>query len=206
MASHVATARRLLSANPALQRAAVVAAKGAAAAAAGGVGLALGLREVKKMLQHETPIDFWKEVSVDVRRSVSASRSSASTASASVPDLCARNALNEEDFWGAASRLRPLELQLEELHAQGLTRADLRRKEDELVKERSYFDPNLLARERATMFGRRLTSDAQGVDIGVLVPTYLPASTSKAGRKLERKLKHVHETFVPSQAMQVHLT
>ena len=72
--------------------------------------------------------------------------------------------------------------------------------ENNAVRTTSYNRPDIVCR------GRRLTSDAQGVDIGVLVPTYLPASTSKAGRKLERKLKHVHETFVPSQAMQVHLT
>eukprot|EP00435_Cladocopium_sp_Y103_P052072 s69_g16.t1 len=107
----------------------------------------------------------------------------AKAAAANVRDLCARNQIKEEDFWAAAQRLRPVELQLEELHALQLPKAQLKEKEDQLAskwkdglvpKEKGYFDPQLLALDRATLFGRRLTSDAQGVDIGVLVPPYLP--------------------------------
>ncbi|CAK9015113.1 unnamed protein product [Durusdinium trenchii] len=158
--------QRWLEANPVVKRSAIIAAKGVVGASAGAVGLAL---------QYETPVDVWREASLDVRSS--GASSSAASALASVRSVCARNQIQEEDFWAAAKRLRPVEQQLEELHALGLPKDKLHAREDELAakwKEKGYFDPKRLAIDRATLFGRRLTSDAQGVDIGLLVPPYLP--------------------------------
>jgi len=169
-------------AKPIVRRVSILGAKGTAGISAGVVGLALGLREAKRTLQYDAPIDFWKEASIEVR--TSAVDAVSSSAVASIPDLCARNQIKEADFWAAARRLRPVEFQLQELHASGIPKDKLRGKEDELAakwKEKGYFDPQFLAIDRATLFGRRLTSDAQGVDIGVLVPPYLPLTGTGAG-------------------------
>eukprot|EP00438_Fugacium_kawagutii_P031310 Skav215334 [mRNA] locus=scaffold1391:139181:150355:- [translate_table: standard] len=136
--------------------------------------------------------------------------------------LAVRNQIKEEDFWSAARHLRPVELQLQELHALGLPKDELRQKEDQLatqwkdsgaggnralVEEKGYFDPQLLSLDRATLFGpvrsqlqlfdgfrpgRRLTSDAQGVDIGVLVPPYLPRKEPGAGKVVPHGLTVGH--------------
>eukprot|EP00913_Durusdinium_trenchii_P018940 g17798.t1 len=118
-------------ANPVVKRSAIIAAKGVVGASAGAVGLALGLREAKRTLQYETPVDVWREASLDVRSS--GASSSAASALASVRSVCARNQIQEEDFWAAAKRLRPVEQQLEELHALGLPKDKLHAREDELA-------------------------------------------------------------------------
>eukprot|EP00931_Biecheleriopsis_adriatica_P064244 TRINITY_DN39055_c0_g1_i1.p1 TRINITY_DN39055_c0_g1~~TRINITY_DN39055_c0_g1_i1.p1 ORF type:complete len:509 (-),score=96.62 TRINITY_DN39055_c0_g1_i1:36-1562(-) len=180
-------------ASPGFKHAATIAGKASAGILAAGAGLAIGLREAKRALRYETPVDLWSQASFDVRRSTAGTPESAAAASAlaALPGLCARAGISEEDFWAAARRLSPVEIQLEELHesfvadakgASKLSPADRHTKEDELVatwKELGYFDQNVLMRDRANTFGRRLTSDAQGVDIGVLVPPYL---SSNAGR------------------------
>eukprot|EP00933_Yihiella_yeosuensis_P048035 TRINITY_DN4403_c4_g1_i1.p1 TRINITY_DN4403_c4_g1~~TRINITY_DN4403_c4_g1_i1.p1 ORF type:complete len:488 (+),score=88.35 TRINITY_DN4403_c4_g1_i1:88-1551(+) len=175
--------KRLL-ATPQARRIAQVAAKGAAGTCAAAVGLGFGFRELKQRRKQEVPIDFWSEVSFDVR-GTSSSNVAAKSASAAVPALCERNGIAQEHFWAAASRLRPVEYELQKLHegTPATSSASLKAQEDKLAADwlaKGYFEASSLQKERATLFGRRLTSDAQGVDIGVLVPPYL---ISQAGSK-----------------------
>jgi len=59
-----------------------------------------------------------------------------------------------------------------------MSQAELRSREDALVskwKEQGFFDPKELSKDRSNVFGRRLTSDAQGADIRVVAPPCLAA-------------------------------
>merc|ERR550532_2961194 len=89
--------------------------------------------------------------------------------------LEARGGFTMADFQAAARRLRPVELQLQELQEArdpGQTQEQQESLEAALVERwraRGYFQEG----DTAGSFGRRLTSDAQGVDIGVQVPPCL---------------------------------
>mmetsp|Transcript_92996 Transcript_92996/g.250978 ORF Transcript_92996/g.250978 Transcript_92996/m.250978 type:complete len:450 (+) Transcript_92996:68-1417(+) len=171
MASRRNSAWKRFLASPKAQRVAVTAGKVAAGCAAAGCGLALGLRELKRS---QKPVDMWSEVTFDLRNR--ADRRGLEQGGPS-KQLCSLGGFSADEFWAAARRLRPVELQLQELEEE--TRGGASGSSGEALVERwraaGYF---MKEPSRAELFGRRLTSDGQGVDIGVLVPPYL---TSEVG-------------------------
>lgn len=166
--------------EPRVRRVAVVAGKAAAGTAAAGAGLALGLRETKRALGAREPVDIWQEASFELgpRPPATAARA----LGAALARLSASGGFTVTDFQAAARRLRPVELEFEEFLEQFPSAAnskaasssqDRAAAETAMVqrwKERGYFDAGDV---RTGSFGRRLTSDAQGVDIGSPVPPYL---------------------------------
>eukprot|EP00405_Crypthecodinium_cohnii_P036704 CAMPEP_0206545916 /NCGR_PEP_ID=MMETSP0325_2-20121206/12407_1 /ASSEMBLY_ACC=CAM_ASM_000347 /TAXON_ID=2866 /ORGANISM="Crypthecodinium cohnii, Strain Seligo" /LENGTH=452 /DNA_ID=CAMNT_0054044965 /DNA_START=97 /DNA_END=1455 /DNA_ORIENTATION=+ len=133
---------------------------------AAGCGLALGLKQLKTGLNYQEPKDIWPEVSFDLRKKFAKPQGGPSKA------LCDLGGFSLDEFWEAASRLRPVELELEEARegpepSKATSELMARWKESGIITKTAQEPP------RADLFGRRLTSDAQGVDIGVLVPPYL---------------------------------
>lgn len=170
------------------QRAMVLAAKGTAGVLAAVAGLALGLHEMKRSLRAEEKLDFWNHASFELRLGGDGE----STFSA-VPESVVQERLEKlakvggfsvDEFQAAARRLRPVEFQMQELEERLAAKEkrlsteevrSLRQEEEEALLrrwgERGYLGPD---KEVPTpLFGRRITSDAQGADIGVRVPPYL---------------------------------
>lgn len=162
--------KRLLT-HPRTKQGAILVGKAAAVSAAGVGGLALGLKEVKKSREADQAVDMWREASFDVRGRLPAS--AAATYDAILNKIQARGGPSKEEFQTAARRLRPVELHLEEATKNGTDKSDAAA--DSLIakwRQGGYLE-NLVAPSSLGVFGRRLTSDAQGVDIGTLVPSSL---------------------------------
>uniref|UniRef100_A0A7S1MK30 Uncharacterized protein n=1 Tax=Alexandrium catenella TaxID=2925 RepID=A0A7S1MK30_ALECA len=165
--------------EPRVRKAAVVAGKAAAGTVTAGAGLALGLRETKRAVGAWEPLDLWQQASFELGPRPTAAPAAPSAA---VARLAAIGGFTVADFQAAARRLRPVELELEEFLEQfpdvasskaASSSRDRAAAESAMVqrwKERGYFDAK---DARTGSFGRRLTSDAQGVDIGSQVPAYL---------------------------------
>lgn len=172
----------------------MVAGTGAAVA-----GLAFGLHEVKRVLKATEAQDLWKIASVELRKPYGLDFVTARNAERQklVRHLAATSKVSVEAFQNSARHLRPVELQLEELqerfpvdldeHSDKSSRASRQPKtkgveesaerlveKEKLLRtweERGYLSATAGAPN--VVFGRRLTSDAQGVDIGTCVPPYL---------------------------------
>jgi len=166
MVSSAAKLRRLLR-NPQFQRVLVAVGKGAAGTAAASAGLALGIKELKKSLNVVDRHDLWAECGFDMLRHQTTSESKQIT----FDELTKQTGLTGEEFRSAARRLTPVELQFENHLLSGPSA----NKDLEILvsqwRERGYIGTNSSIPEDC--FGRRLSSDAQGVDIGMLVPPYL---------------------------------
>lgn len=170
------------------RQAAQVAAGVVAGVAAAGAGLGMGFREMKKNRGLETPLDLFGPngaARIDLGAlTLAEAAAAAAQAKASIARLAARLEIDASEVVAAAQRLRPVERQIQELEERISQDEDSReRLEKELVelwKARGYLEEGQ-RNTRAGLFGRRLTSDAQGVDIGVLVPTYLLPSFVRKG-------------------------
>lgn len=155
--------------------------KVAAGTAAAGAGLALGLKQLKRAQQADERLDVWKEASFDLTPRVSSARDARQVLPKIACDLAGCSA---EEFWAAARRLRPVEADVQGLEEMGLAGdalAAARRTMAERWRALGYFDGVLSEPTRAELFGRRLTSDAQCVDVGVLVPPYLASFAEVLG-------------------------
>jgi len=145
-------------------------------------GLALGLHEVKKSLKTHQPENLWLSASVRLREGASDSGNPfpKQDARAALQRLASRFGFEVEAFQGAARLLHPVELQFQELwEANGKKSAtEMRAAEAACVqhwRDRGYLEH---ATQRRIKFGRRLTSDAQGVNIETQVPPHLIADPS----------------------------
>mmetsp|Transcript_73596 Transcript_73596/g.204517 ORF Transcript_73596/g.204517 Transcript_73596/m.204517 type:complete len:455 (-) Transcript_73596:88-1452(-) len=161
--------------NPRARRVATLASKGAVGTAAAAAGLVLGLREAKRALHAEQATEVWREASLDLRGGTGDRASASSSAGPSLVSRFAEaSGISAADFQAAARRLRPVEPDLEKFAAawESFGAAEVRTAAAALTqrwRDNGYFEDLGLSGG----FGRRLTSDAQGVDIGVRVPTYL---------------------------------
>lgn len=168
---------RLFLARPAVRNAGVNAGKALAAAAAATAGLVVGVHETKRSLNTELPEDIWKQAALRIPEGASPVFTTPAIAEEAVVRVAAAGGFSPHAFRVAARHLRPVELELEELHAQldgeppgpvwDVAEAELAAR----WRERGYLSDRAGAPPQ--VFGRRLTSDAQGNDIGSQVPTYL---------------------------------
>mmetsp|Transcript_12899 Transcript_12899/g.29194 ORF Transcript_12899/g.29194 Transcript_12899/m.29194 type:complete len:467 (-) Transcript_12899:32-1432(-) len=179
--------------KPSVQRGLVLSGKYSLGIAAAGAGLALGLHEVKKALHAHEPENLWQSASVRLREGPSDGNPfPKQDARAALQRLASRYGFEVEAFQKAARLLHPVELQFQELwEAEGRKpAAELQAAEAACVQH--WRDRGYLASQPRVKFGRRCTSDAQGVNIDAQVPPHLvvdpsvpscsPASWSKENR------------------------
>lgn len=163
---------RKVLANPRVKRVTIFVGKCAVGAGTAGAGLALGLRQVKHGLDMRERKDPWKQATCHLHALSESVQSKLQAKHRSLLErIRAVGDFTVTEFQNAARHLRPVELELQQLA--------------EVPDEDSAKLPALAARWRQkgylsrnagappAFFGRRLTSDAQGVDIGVMVPPYL---------------------------------
>eukprot|EP00927_Polykrikos_kofoidii_P057825 TRINITY_DN52022_c0_g1_i1.p1 TRINITY_DN52022_c0_g1~~TRINITY_DN52022_c0_g1_i1.p1 ORF type:complete len:500 (+),score=73.71 TRINITY_DN52022_c0_g1_i1:57-1502(+) len=188
------TALRRWIQTPRARRAFTIAGRGAAGAAAAGAGLAFGLRGVKESLHADERVDLWHATTFDIGGPADSRALASRLARETLPAI----GVSLAEFQDAARRLEPVELELEELaerHVESSTSSANKLDEDVAAlvarwREQGRFG----SRQTGGFFGRRLTSDAQGVDIGATVPPYLvrdqdtlAVSASASGNAKERE-------------------
>lgn len=170
---------RLLLSHARFRRAAIIAGKATAGTAAAGIGLTLGLGQIKRGLHAEEPLDLWLEAAFDLRtQGERVDGHDGLRDPQRLAELAEIGGFQVSEFQAAAQSLRPVEMQLEELQVRLMKEATSSptQRPDEIAalatqwRERGYFGAEVPPQG---IFGRRNTSDAQGVDIGARVPTYL---------------------------------